>query len=223
MYNVYNLKYIWSHVLWCGGWAIIHLITETEHPSEPLFSVLQSAPPPHTVFPWLRWKHFSWSWTNSLKFKNVSAAFAVGAVNSNRVKHKNKRWEIRRRDNIIFENIYIFRETLACMHGTSRLTVTKVLQVAAIYILKRFLSERLCASCVQLRNHPVQKIYAAMQIRNFTPFLNLFSTWPRLGWIIAKHDSGGFHLGFPCFPNQGYLKLSEVFKPGRKPSLQDFF
>ena len=86
------------------------------------------------------------------------------------MKHKNKRWEIRRRDNIIFENIYIFRETLACMHGTSRLTVTKVLQVAAIYILKRFLSERLCASCVQLRNHPVQKIYA-MQIRNLTPFV----------------------------------------------------
>ena len=93
------------------------------------------------------------------------------AANSNRVKHKNKRWEIRRRDNIIFENIYIFRETLACMHGTSRLTVTKVLQVAAIYILKRFLSERLCASCVQLRNHPVQKIYAAMQKRNLTPFV----------------------------------------------------
>ena len=169
-------------------------------------------------FPWLRWKHFSWSWTNSLKFKNVSAAFAVGAASSNRVKHKNKRLEMRKRDNIIFENIYIFRETLACMHGTSRLTVTKVLQVAAIYILKRFLSERLCASCVQLRNHPVQKIYAAMQKRNLTPFV-----FHCKGWIIANYDSGGFHLGFPCFPNQGYLKLSEVFKPGRKPSLQDFF
>ena len=86
------------------------------------------------------------------------------------MKHKNKRLEMRKRNNIIFENIYIFRETLACMHGTSRLTVTKVLQVAAIYILKRFLSESLCASCVQLRNHPVQKIYA-MQIRNLTPFV----------------------------------------------------